>query len=242
MPSSAPAPERVRDRFREKALQFDDLYEDERPLTRWLRPGLFRRRELATETIAGYRSPRVLDVGCGSGRIGELALQAGAAHYVGVDFSEPMIALAGARLQRFGDRAQLILGDFAKESIDGASARSAGATTGPAAGATAGAIAGPFEVVLALGLFDYLSEPHVFARRMFAACAAGGCLVASFPSFSPIKGPVRKVRYEWIGDCPIFNYTRRELELLLCASGFEPVEIFRPGRSGHLVRAHRPAR
>ena len=58
---------------------FDDLYEDERPLVRLLRPGLFRRRELAAETVAARRSPRVLDVGCGSGRIGEFVLDAGAA-------------------------------------------------------------------------------------------------------------------------------------------------------------------
>ena len=47
MPSSTAAPQRVRNRFREKAREFDDLYEDERPLTRLLRPGLFRRRQLA---------------------------------------------------------------------------------------------------------------------------------------------------------------------------------------------------
>ena len=75
---------------------------------------------------------------------------------------------------------------------------------------------------------------------MFELCADGGCLVASFPRWSLLKGPVRKVRYEWIGDCPIFNYSHRELELLLGASGFEPLEIA-TGRSGHLVRAYRPA-
>ena len=100
MPSSAPAPARVRNRFREKAQAFDDLYEDERPLARWLRPGLFRRRQLAAEAIAARSAPRVLDVGCGSGRIGEFALEAGAGHYVGIDFSEPMIELARARLDR----------------------------------------------------------------------------------------------------------------------------------------------
>ena len=68
---------------------------------RTLRPGLFRRRQLAVETVQAYSSPKVLDVGCGSGRIGEFVLSAGAAHYVGVDFSEPMIDLARARLERF---------------------------------------------------------------------------------------------------------------------------------------------
>jgi SAM-dependent methyltransferase len=216
MPSSTAAPQRVRNRFREKAREFDDLYEDERPLTRLLRPGLFRRRRLAADTVRAYREPRVLDVGCGSGRIGEFVLDAGAGHYVGIDFSEPMVDMARARLERFGPRVELILGDFLETPLDGS-----------------------FDVVLALGLFDYLPDPHRFSRRMYELCAPGGTLVGSFPTWSWIKGPARKVRYEVIGDCPIFNYSRRELELMLGASGFEQVEILSPGRSGFLVRGRR---
>ncbi len=216
MSSSAHAPQRVRSHFRDKAQQFDDLYEDERPLARRLRPGLFRRRRLAVDTVRAYRGPRVLDVGCGSGRIAEFVLEAGAGHYLGIDFSEPMIELSRRRLERFGARTELVTGDFLEAAIDG-----------------------EFDVVLALGLFDYLPEPHRFSRRMYELCAPGGCVVGSFPTWSWVKGPVRKVRYEWIGDCPIFNYSRRELELMFGASGFAPVEIFSPGRSGYLLRACR---
>ncbi|MHB2000836.1 MAG: class I SAM-dependent DNA methyltransferase [Solirubrobacteraceae bacterium] len=217
MPSSAPAPARVRSRFREKAQQFDDLYEDERPLARWLRPGLFRRRQLAVETVRACEQPRVLDVGCGSGRIGEFVLEAGAARYLGIDFSEPMIELARQRLDRFADRTELVVEDFIEARIDGA-----------------------FDVVLAVGLFDYLPEPHRFVRRMHELCAAGGAVVGSFPAWSLLKGPARKVRYEVIGDCPIFNYTRRELELMFGAAGFERVEVLSPSGSGFLVRARKP--
>ncbi|HTX07124.1 MAG TPA: methyltransferase [Solirubrobacteraceae bacterium] len=217
MHDSTAAPERVRARFEEKAQQFDDLYEDERWLVRTLRPGLFRRRQLAVETVRSYTAPRVLDVGCGSGRIGEFVLEAGASHYVGVDFSAPMIDLSRARLNpRFGDRAELIVDDFLTASLSG-----------------------PFEVILAVGLFDYLPEPHQFSRRMFELTAPGGCVVGSFPTWSWLKGPVRKVRYEWIGNCPIFNYSRRELELMFGASGFGRVDVANPGRSGYLVRAYR---
>jgi SAM-dependent methyltransferase len=216
MRSSATAPQRVRNRFRAKAKQFDDLYEDERLEVRLLRPGLFRRRQLAVETVSSMQAPSVLDVGCGSGRIGEFVLEAGASRYLGVDFSEPMISLARQRLARFPDRTSLLVADFLEADIDGC-----------------------FDVVLGLGLFDYLPEPHRFTRRMFELCAEGGCVVASFPTWSLLKGPVRKVRYEWIGDCPIFNYTRRELELMFGASGFQRVEILSPGRSGFLVRARR---
>jgi SAM-dependent methyltransferase len=216
MRSSAAAPQRVRRRFRERARQFDDLYEDERPLVRLLRPGLFRRRQLAAETVRAYAAPAVLDVGCGSGRIGEFVLAAGASRYVGIDFSEPMIELARGRLQRFGPRVELLVAEFLEAPLEG-----------------------PFDVVLALGLFDYLPDAHRFSRRMFELCASGGCMVASFPTWSLVKGPVRKVRYELIDDCPIFNYSRRELELMLGASGFDRVEILAPGRSGYLVRAYR---
>jgi hypothetical protein len=74
---------------------------------------------------------------------------------------------------------------------------------------------------------------------MFDLTAPGGCVVGSFPTWSLIKGPVRKIRYEWMGDCPIFNYSRRELELMFGASGFDRVDLESPGRSGYLVRAYR---
>jgi SAM-dependent methyltransferase len=214
MPSSAPASQRVRRRFSAEAKRFDDLYEDERLDVRLLRPGLLRRRRLALETIAAYSQPRVLDVGCGSGRVGELALDAGSAEYVGIDFAEPMIELARERLARFADRAQLILADFLQTPLEG-----------------------EFDVILALGLFDYLPEPERYAARIARACAPGGCVVASFPAWSPIKGPVRKLRYEWLGNCPIFNYTRPQLERLFGEAGFERVEVRAPGRSGFLLRA-----
>jgi SAM-dependent methyltransferase len=216
MSDSTTAPERVRTRVEDKAQQFDDLYEDERWLVRTLRPGLFRRRKLAVDTVAAYNAPRVLDVGCGSGRIGEFVLEAGASHYVGVDVSAPMIEMSRARLERFAGRNELIVDDFLTAPLEG-----------------------PFEVILAVGLFDYLPEPHRFSRRMFDLTAPGGCVVGSFPTWSWLKGPARKVRYEWIGNCPIFNYSRRELELMFGASGFERVEVASPGHSGYLVRAYR---
>jgi SAM-dependent methyltransferase len=216
MPGSAPVSERVRRRFTSEARRFDDLYEDERLRVKLLRPGLFRRRRLAVETVAARAAPRVLDVGCGSGRVGEFVLEAGASRYVGVDFAPPMIDLAAERLQRFAPRCELLAQDFLDAPLQG-----------------------PFDVVLALGFFDYLAEPDRFVGRMAELTAPGGCVVGSFPAWSPIKGPVRKVRYEWIGNCPIFNYTRGQLIEMFGGGGFRPVEVFAPGRSGFLVRAWR---
>ncbi len=214
MQQSPATTDRVRDHFEEQAGAFDALYNEDRLVQRTLRPGLHRRRELALEVVRSYPDPTVLDVGCGSGRIGEDALEAGAAAYVGVDFSEPMLELARARLGRFGSRATIVHGDFLAVPLEG-----------------------PFDVVLGLGVFDYWAEPHHFTRRMYELCS--GEVVASFPKWSWLKGPIRKLRYEIINDCPIFNYTERELRLLFGASGFSRVEIVAATRSGYLVRAFR---
>jgi SAM-dependent methyltransferase len=204
--------EETRAHFRKTASSFDSLYSEDRWLQRFLRPGLFARRELAMAVAAEYESPRVLDVGCGSGRVGEDVLAGGAGEYVGVDFSEPMLALADERLARFGDRARLVRGDVL--DVD---------------------LGAPFDVVLALGFFDYTPEPHLFVRRLREACS--GTAVASFPRWNWFKGPIRKVRYEVINNCPIFNYTERELQFLFGAAGFARAEVTSRGRTGYLVRA-----
>ena len=146
--------------------------------------------------------------------MGEHLLAAGAQRYVGIDFSAAMLDLARERLTSFGSRVELLQGDFLEAPLEG-----------------------PFDVVVALGLFDYTPEPHRFSRRMAELCT--GSVAASFPRWTWIKGPIRKLRYELANDCPIFNYTERELGLLFGASGFSRVDVLRPGRGGFLVRADR---
>ena len=152
--TSQSAPERVQKHFQEQASSFDELYgtdtNEEAPLQRTLRPGLFRRRELAVSVVRSYDKPRVLDVGCGSGRIGEFVLEAGAGEYVGNDFSRPMLDLAEKRLERYGDKVRFVEGDFLDAELGG-----------------------PYEVVIGLGLFDYLPDPERFARRMYELTRRG---------------------------------------------------------------------
>ena len=151
----------------------------------------------------------MLDVGGGSARIGELVLEQGASRYVDVDLSDTMLDLARQRLARFDGKAELVQGDFL--------------TT---------ALAGPFDVVLALGHFDYIEDADAHIRRIGELCS--GSVVASFPRWTWTKGPIRKLRYEVINNCPIYDYTRDGLMELF--AGFTNVEI-RPGKSGFLLRA-----
>jgi SAM-dependent methyltransferase len=211
MTTSPDATGRVREHFRRKAFSFDHLYDEEHALQRLLRPGLFNRRELALAVAREYDAPSVLDVGGGSGRIGEPILEQSASRYVDVDLSDTMLELARERLARFRDKVELVQGDFLTTPLDG-----------------------PFDVVLALGYFDYIEDAEAHVRRMGELCS--GSVVASFPRWTWTKGPIRKLRYEVINNCPIFDYTWEGLQRLLTGAGFARVDLHE-GKSGFLARA-----
>jgi SAM-dependent methyltransferase len=211
MTTSPDATGRVREHFRKKAFSFDHLYDEEHALQRLLRPGLFNRRELALAVAREFEAPSVLDVGGGSGRIGELVLDQGASRYVDVDLSDTMLDLARERLSRFGDKVELVQGDFLQTPVKG-----------------------PFDIVLALGYFDYIADAERHVRRMRELCS--GSAVASFPRWTWTKGPIRKLRYEVINNCPIYDYTAEGLRSLFAKAGFAKLELH-AGRSGFLVRA-----
>jgi SAM-dependent methyltransferase len=213
MTTSTDSTGRVREHFRRKAFSFDRLYDEEHAVQRLLRPGLFDRREFALGVAREYEAPRVLDVGGGSGRIGELILEQGASRYVDVDLSDSMLDLARERLERFGDKVMLIQGDFLDTAIPGS-----------------------YDVILALGYFDYIENAPAHVQRMGELAAPGGSIVASFPRWTWTKGPIRKLRYEVINNCPIYDYTRDGLMQLF--AGYSNLEV-RPGKSGFLVRATR---
>jgi SAM-dependent methyltransferase len=177
-----------------------------------MRPALAERADLAVDVVRSLGAPSVLDVGCGSGRVGERVLEAGATRYVGIDFSAEMLALARERLGRFGETAALVEGDFLTEPLEG-----------------------PFDAVLALGLFDYTPEPERFVQRMSELSSRA--VVASFPRWTWMKGPIRKVRYEMLNDCPIFDYDEAGVNRLFKDAGFSSVELRPSGRSGLLAVA-----
>lgn len=214
MTTSTDSTGRVREHFRRKAFSFDHLYDEEHALQRTLRPGLFNRREFALEIVDEYDAPRVLDVGGGPARIGELALEHGASRYVDVDLSDSMLELARQRLERFEDeKVTLIQGDFLRAAIPGS-----------------------YDVILALGYFDYIENAPAHVRRLRELVAPGGSVVASFPRWTWTKGPIRKLRYEVKNKVRIFDYTEAQLRGLF--SDFEKITLH-AGRSGFLLRADR---
>jgi len=144
------------------------------------------------------------------GRVAEAVLEAGAARYVGLDLSAEMLALARRRVDDHAE-VELVEGDFLDLDPPGM-----------------------FDVVLALGLFDYLPEARPGAAWMRARCTS--TLVASFSRWDRVKAPLRRLYYALYG-CPLFNYTEAGAEELLRDAGFSGVKFVSRGPRGFLVVA-----
>lgn len=209
--------DQVRRYFATVPRQWDALYSHESRLryavNRWLRGGLFRRYELTFERCGDLTGASVLDVGCGTGRYSIECAKRGARRVVGIDFAPSMIEFSRSVAQdvQVAGVCEFLCDDFLAHPFDET-----------------------FDVVLALGFFDYIRRPEPVLRKI--ASLAPRTFVASFPRFTPIWGLQRHVRYCWIKRCPIFNYTKRQLERLYRQAAFDSVDIVKAS-TGYVIAA-----
>jgi 2-polyprenyl-3-methyl-5-hydroxy-6-metoxy-1,4-benzoquinol methylase len=189
--------------FDKHAERFDSIYHEgaplERAMNRWLRKAIYERFAITFERSEPLAGKTVLDIGCGSGRYAVEFAKRGAARVVGVDYAPGMLALARdyAKHEGVADRCEFKEGDFTTATLDE-----------------------KFDVVIAIGVFDYQDRPAEFMRLM--RDRSRGKVIASFPGRSLIRMPLRKLRYWW-SDCPVLFYRHEEVQAL--AEGFTSVEI-----------------
>jgi len=200
--------------FQKRADEFDALYDESRwwyRLDRLLRRGLYERVELTLGEMKELGNFSVLDAGCGSGRNAVLFAGAGAQRVVGIDFSARMIELAKALSRNRGmdTRCEFIQADFLEYS---ASER--------------------FDVVVALGVFDYLADPRSFLQRMMQHATRK--VIASFPRASLIRAPIRKLRYG-LRNCPVYFTTEDRLGELCHQAGLQGFRLVPYASSGLLL-------
>ena len=194
MSSPSPEPERVARYFHEHAVDFDTIYESRKGRVRELRDKLSRgtvveRLTFVDDLVRGDPPGRVLDVGCGSGRF-SVSLAGRGWEAVGLDFADEMIALARKQALDSGvaDRCRFEVADFLDWHDDT-----------------------PFDLGLAIGVFDYVAEPSPLLARLATVC--DGRIVASFPKrYHPLV-PLRWARLRAAG-CPVHFYARGQVEAL----------------------------
>jgi SAM-dependent methyltransferase len=199
---------RVEQYFTRSATLFDSLYDAENatPAVKWLnrtfRRDIYERFQLSLNHVQSYGLQSVLDVGCGSGRYEVGLAHLGVQRMVGLDVSPGMIRLA-RELTRNSEQKQSSV-EFVQQDFAAFQAHDT------------------FDAVLAMGFFDYVQDPAPVLQRMRAF--ARHSVIASFPSVSWYRTPIRRVRY-LAKRCPVYFYRHADIDWLALNTGFTRHEI-----------------
>lgn len=191
--------EAVREYFNRAASEFDALYGGKGLFRQWIdrhfRRDIYERYRLTFETCGDVKRKAVLDIGCGSGRYSVEFAKRGATQVLGIDFASDMVRLAHEYAERDGlrERCRFMAGNFLEMELSQ-----------------------PFDICLAVGVFDYVSQPRAFLEKMKSV--GREWMIVSFPSKSPIRTPIRKIRYWW-KHCPVYFYDREGIETLVAGLG-----------------------
>jgi predicted RNA methylase len=192
--------------FHRRIDDFDSIYRDNHAglrgfLDRTLRASVKRRFKLAFDILGDMSGRSVLDIGCGTGRYMFEAVRRGALGVIGLDAAAGAIVAARklAQEQGMGKKVEFVQTDFMDFEISY-----------------------PYNIVFAVGYFDYIIEPATHLEKMQKSCDQ--FFFASFPRLWHPMTPIRKIRLA-LNRCPVRFYTRNSVMKLLNDAGFKNYEI-----------------
>jgi trans-aconitate 2-methyltransferase len=149
---------------------------------------------------------RVLDAGCGSGRVTEMLLERlPRGRVVALDGSPAMIAQARDRLARFGDRVEYVVADL----------------RGPIP------IEDPVDAILSTATFHWIHDHAALYGHLAEVIRPGGQLVAQYgggENTASIRRVLATIGDGWIGDT--FFAWPDETRGWLAAAGFEGADVW----------------
>ena len=198
------------------AKNFDAIYghtEHRNAIGRWVdrtfRQVMVRRFEETLQQTEKQEIHSVLDIGCGPGRYTTaFALQG--KEVVGVDIAEEMLKIARDNIDVLNVTADLILGDYLSVHFNRV-----------------------FSAACLMGFFDYIEDPVPILKKL--GTEVTGEFYASFPKSGGLLAWQRRIRYR-LRRCPLWLYTKRDVENALIASGFSGCyEIRDFGRDWYVV-------
>ena len=216
---TSPQPAKVKDYWERVAADFDTIYTGRKSrfkqwLDKVLRQDMYARHRLTLEECQPSEIGTILDIGCGSGRFC-LPLAQTKTRIVGLDFSAPMLEIARREAEKAGvaGKCEFREGDFLKADLTG-----------------------PFDAILAIGLFDYIREPAGFLLKIRSLLKQK--FIATWPALWTWRVVPRWIRLNLQG-CPVYFFTPGGVRELYRRAGLEIVRFERIGKIYFVVA--RPA-
>jgi SAM-dependent methyltransferase len=188
------------------ASEFDAIYTGanksgfSRLLDRVFRKDIYQRFDWVMETCGDVHGKTICDIGCGSGRFVTELAQRGAAHVTGVDVAPEMLKLAQALVERDGvsEKCDFVLHDVLNWRTEQ-----------------------KFDISIAIGFWDYIQDPP--ERLRLIRNLTKGTFLSAWPRFWTWRMPVRKVRLQYIGGCPVYFFRKDPVLQMLDSAGFQVV-------------------
>jgi trans-aconitate 2-methyltransferase len=149
---------------------------------------------------------RVLDAGCGSGRVTELLLdRLPSGRVIALDASASMITEARGRLAPYGDRVEFLVADLARPLP----------------------VAEPVDAILSTATFHWIRDHDTLFRDLAAVLRPGGQLVAQCGGEGNVASLIEVLRHVGDGWTGPWNFaTPEETRRRLSAAGFTQIEAW----------------
>ncbi len=189
------------------APEFDAIYTGanksafSRLLDRVFRKDIYQRFDWVMETCGNVQGKIICDIGCGSGRFVTELARRGAAHVTGVDVAPEMLKLAQALVERDGVSEKC---DFALHDVLNWRTEQ------------------KFDITIAIGFWDYIQDPP--ERLRLIRNLTKETFLSAWPRFWTWRMPVRKVRLQYIGGCPVYFFRKGDVHQMLEGAGFQVMD------------------
>ena len=202
--------EQVRSFFDGEAERFQAIYSREKALSQRLVDFLFhrvvhQRFQLTLDLCGPVAGKKILDIGCGPGHYCVEFARRGA-EVVGLDFAPVMVEKARSAAVDAGveERCVFEVCDFLQWRQPH-----------------------HFDICLAIGFFDYISDPAAFLRKI--CTLTRDQLVMSFPKRWTSRTFSRWLRLRMRG-CPVFFYSETDVASLLKPADWSRLDVHRLSR------------
>jgi len=192
------------------ALRFDKCYENYSLVNLLRRKGLELRMQTALRTIGNPKGMKIVDIGCGAGRL-IIELAKNGAEVWGIDIAKDVLAIAGMNAEKYGvaSRAHFSQANICDER----------------------ALIPSADVWIGLGLIEYMPDPIVALKRLRHIPK----FIFSVPKKMSWEIPFRLINRRLIKGIKFTTYSKREIIAMLLKVGYDKVNFISYYGSGYLV-------